>query len=180
MEYLVFLDHFEASPKKLIEASGKTAAREAFRREVTIHSRPFLEMVYGRSRPGSWITTHLASCADINGPDTFQDVRRIVAECIPAFDGYPAFASRYRRFFFGAPRALDPQHPGDLDELIHMYPFPDQMLLMMDAVLDRGRFGHRSNGSEPNWTQPYTIIAADDLREGLDLQRVPAMEGRYR
>lgn len=180
MEYLVFFDHFEASPKKLIEASGKTAAREAFRREVTIHSRPFLEMAYGRSGPGTWITTHLASCPDIDGPGTFHDVRRIVAECIPAFDGYPAFASRYRRFFFGAPRALDPHRPRDLDELIHLYPFPDQMLLMMDAALDRDRFEHRTTGSESNWTQPYTIIPTDDLRQGLDLQRVAAMQGRYR
>lgn len=71
MEYLVFLDHFEASPKKLIEASGKIAAREAFRREVMIHSRPFLEMAYGRSGPGAWITTHLATCPDIDGPAPF-------------------------------------------------------------------------------------------------------------
>jgi hypothetical protein len=180
MEYLVFLDHFEASPKKLIEASGKTAAREIFRREVMIHSRPFLEMAYGRSGPGAWITTHLATCRDIDGPRTFHDVRRIVAERIPAFDGYPAFARRYRRFFFGAPRALDPHHTEGLEQLIEMYPFPDQMLLMMDAALDRGRFESSAPDDRSAWDRGYTILSTEELRNGIDLQQVAAMQRRYR
>jgi len=180
MEYLVFFDHFEASPKQLIEASEKTAAREIFRREVTIHSRPFLEMAYGRFGPGAWITTHLASCPEIDSLRTFRDVRRTVAESIPAFEGYPAYARRYRRFFFGAPRALDPQHSEDLDQLIEMYPFPDQMLLMMDAALDRGGFESSATGNGSTWNGGYTILSTEELRAGIDLQRVSAMQRRFR
>lgn len=61
-----------------------------------------------------------------------------------------------------------------------MYPFPDQMLLMMDAALDRGRFESSATDDRSAWDRGYTILSTEELRNGIDLQQVAAMQRRYR
>jgi hypothetical protein len=173
MEYLVYIDDFDTSPKKLVEADSEDAAREHFRRTVTIYSRPFLELVYERTGPGSWITLHLARSPHVDGPHSLRDVRRQVASRIPAFDGCEVYARRYRSFYFGAPAGLRPSNPEDLHWLVQKYPFPDEMLLLMEEALE----GHGDAGGAP---VEYTTLDADRLRAGMDVQEVPAMHDRFR